>query len=279
MTAAVDKVHVELGGVPETLLWTLYHRAAEARRPDAVLHDPRAVELIERIDYPFAERFGASGFGQWQALRARTFDREVRRFLAAHPAATVVALGEGLETQFWRVDDGRVTWLTVDVPEAIAARERLLPPSPRQRQLAYSALDTRWMDEVDASRGILVTAQGLLMYFEPADVHRLIAGCAERFSGGELIFDAVPRWLSERTRRQRLATTSGYQPPPWLWGMDRDEERRLLALPGFAELRRLRPPRGRGPVHGFLLPLAASVPGVRDALLSFVRARLGPAPG
>jgi O-methyltransferase involved in polyketide biosynthesis len=33
------------------------------------------------------------------------FDREVRRFLAAHPGGTVVALGEGLETQFWRVDN------------------------------------------------------------------------------------------------------------------------------------------------------------------------------
>ena len=27
---------VELGAVPETLLWTLYHRASEARRPDSV---------------------------------------------------------------------------------------------------------------------------------------------------------------------------------------------------------------------------------------------------
>jgi O-methyltransferase involved in polyketide biosynthesis len=53
-------VAVDLTGVPETLLWTLYHRAEEARRPDAVLRDPLAVELVERIDYPFAERFGAT---------------------------------------------------------------------------------------------------------------------------------------------------------------------------------------------------------------------------
>jgi hypothetical protein len=38
------QVSVELEGVPETLLWTLYHRATEARRPDAVLRDPKAVE-------------------------------------------------------------------------------------------------------------------------------------------------------------------------------------------------------------------------------------------
>lgn len=67
-------MRAELGGVPETLLWTLYHRALEARRPDGVLDDPLAVELVDRIDHPFAERFGEGGGGvmaQWQALRVR----------------------------------------------------------------------------------------------------------------------------------------------------------------------------------------------------------------
>jgi O-methyltransferase involved in polyketide biosynthesis len=45
-----DKLRVELGGVPETLLWTLYHRAVEARRDDAVLDDPLAVQLVDRLD-------------------------------------------------------------------------------------------------------------------------------------------------------------------------------------------------------------------------------------
>src|SRR6185295_10912605 len=80
---ALDVTGVDPGleGVPETLLWTLWHRALEARRPDAVLHDPLAVELVDRIDYPFAERFGAGSLAQWQALRVRAFDREVRRLL------------------------------------------------------------------------------------------------------------------------------------------------------------------------------------------------------
>jgi O-methyltransferase involved in polyketide biosynthesis len=39
----VTRIDPGLEGVPETLLWTLYHRALEARRPDAVLHDPLAV--------------------------------------------------------------------------------------------------------------------------------------------------------------------------------------------------------------------------------------------
>ena len=240
-------MRVELRGIPETALWTLYMRAVEARRPDSVIDDPKAVELLERIDYPFEERFGAPRLSQWQALRARTFDDEVRRFLAQHPDGTVVALGEGLETQFWRADNGSVNWVTVELPEILAVRADLLPQPERVRTLAHSALDEGWMDEIDTSRGVLITAQGLLMYFQPDQVHGLIARCRDRFPGAELVFDAIPRWLAERSQRGQLRSPSGYEPPPWLWGIDSNERRRMGA-------RRLRPPHGRGIVGAVVLP-------------------------
>jgi O-methyltransferase involved in polyketide biosynthesis len=236
-----------------------------------VLRDPRAAKLVERIDFPFEERFGdGRALAQWQALRARRFDDTIRRFLAAHEGGTVVALGEGLETQFWRVDDGRVRWLTVDLPEVVELRERLLPHEPRARAIACSAVDPRWLDEVDASRGVLVTAQGLLMYLFPDEVHGLVARIAARFPGGALVLDAVPTWLARRTQRE---DAEGYRPPPWHWSLDRDEERRLRALPGVAELRPLRLPRGRGAVHGHVLPLATMLPPVRRLLLTVLLAR------
>jgi O-methyltransferase involved in polyketide biosynthesis len=264
-----DRLQVGLEGVPETLLWTLYHRAVEALRPDAVLQDPKAVELVERLDYPFAERFGSGGLAQWQALRVRCFDREIRRFIAARPGGTVVALGEGLETQFWRVDDGRVRWIGVDVPETVALRARLLPDSERRQSIACSALDERWMDEVRGTDDVLVTAQGLLMYFELADVRRLLAACAERFPGGALLFDAMPRWLSAASRRGGVQGGRGYRPPPWLWGIDAELERGLAAVhSNVDELRALRLPRGRGALHGLVLPLLSRAPAVRRRLLT-----------
>jgi O-methyltransferase involved in polyketide biosynthesis len=215
------------------LLWTLWHRAVEARRPDAVLDDPRAVELVEEIEYPFAERFGETALiAQWQALRVLRFDQEVRRFLAANPAGTVVALGEGLETQFWRVENGSVRWVTVDVPETIELRERLLPSDDRRTVVARSAFDEAWMDEVDPANGVLITAQGLFMYFEFADVERLVGAMRRRFAGNALLFDAIRRPLVK-------PRGDGYQAPPWLWAIDAAKRRALNA-------ERLRLPRGRG---------------------------------
>jgi O-methyltransferase involved in polyketide biosynthesis len=267
-------VPVRLEPVPETLLWTLFHRAVEARRPDRVLADPLAVELVERIDFPFATRFGdGERLSQWQALRARCFDDAIRRFLATRPGGTVIALGEGLETQLWRVDDGHVRWVTVDLPEVIELRRELLPAHERNRLVGRSVLDPAWQDAIEPGVPVLLTAQGLLMYLRPEDVHRLLGRCAERFRGGTLVFDAVPRWLVERSRRGGLRTETGYEPPAWSWGLDRDEENRLRRLPHVAALETLHPPRGRGFVHGWALPAATRLPPVRRRLLSILAAR------
>ncbi len=111
------------------------------------------------------------------------------------------------------------------------------------------------------------------MYLAPGEVRELITICADRFRPGALVFDAVPRWLVERSRRGGLRTETGYAPPPWSWGLDRSEERRLRALPHVASLTAPRLPRGRGALHGWVLPLATRVPAVRRRLLSVLVAR------
>lgn len=271
------RVRVDLEGVPETLLWTLWFRAAEARRPDAVLRDPVAVELVERIDYPFAARFGpASGVvAQWQALRSFTFDEAIRRFCAEHPGGTVVALGEGLETAFERVDDGRVRWLGVDLPKVAELRGRLLGDEGRRHRFhAGSALDPAWMDDVDAERGVLITAQGLLMYLQPEEVYGLLTACAARFPGQAMVFDTVPRVFAALTRRGVMRTPGGFSAPPMTWAMDAGERAALARrVPEIAALEELPLPRGRGRTWTTVAPLLSHVPVVGGWRLTVQHAR------
>jgi O-methyltransferase involved in polyketide biosynthesis len=266
---------VQLDAVPETLLWTLYHRAAEARRRDTVLRDPRAVELVETIDFPFERRFGPAApvLAQWQALRAACFDREVRRFVRRHPGGTVVALGEGLETGFWRVDQGTVRWVSVDLPETIALRRELLPGDPRVHLVACSATDDAWLGEVDTSSPVLVTAQGLLMYLTRQEVHRLLATCAARIRAGGIVFDAVSPRMRDRSARPPPAGVRAYRPPPWTWAIDRGERRAIRGIAGLADLETLPLPRGRGIVFRYLVPLAQAAPPLRNGLVSILRVR------
>ncbi|MEY4544683.1 MAG: hypothetical protein RL685_878 [Pseudomonadota bacterium] len=222
---AVPPQKVTLTGVPETMLWTLHNRAREAQRPGTFLHDPTCVRLYESIDYDFDRSFGKPDLTH--PLRSQLFDRAVRPWLAAHPGGAVVELAAGLETQFQRCDDGQVQWYCVDLPEALAVRERLLPATPRCRYIAKSALDLSWLDEIDASRGVCLTAQGLLMYLEPAAVQQLVTALLARFAGVELIFDTIPRWFSRKTL-QGYHKTQDYRAPRMPWGVDRNELEPLL---------------------------------------------------
>lgn len=235
----MELIGVELSGVPATLLGNLGRRAAAARI--GALDDPLAIQLVDRLDHDFA---AFTRGARLHALRVSTFDRAVRRFLGAHPSGTVVALGEGLETQFWRVDNGCVRWLTVDLPETMELRHRLLPDGPRQSSHPGSALELGWLDGLDPAEPILVTAQGLLPYFERDQVHELIGAVAERLPGSGLVFDAVPEAMLAIIRRgsgreRDLAVEL------WTWLLHPAERAAIEAIPGVTELRDLAPPLTR----------------------------------
>ena len=195
----MERITVDLSDVPETLLWSLGRRASAARMRGSVLDDPRAIEVADKLDHDFTHTSRGAG---WHAVRVGTFDAAVRRFLTQHPAGTVVALGEGLETQFWRLDNGRMRWVTVDLPETLKLRQQVLPDGPRQRSHAGSALDKVWLDGLDPAQPVLVTAQGLLPYFQREQVHELIAAIASRLPSSSLVFDVVPARMLQMARQR-----------------------------------------------------------------------------
>lgn len=237
-----------LEGVSATTLWTLHNRASEAKRSDGVIRDPWAVTLFDAIAYDYL-KFGKPN--QSHGLRALAFDIETQRYLAEHPRAAVVALAEGLQTSFWRLQRRGVadelTWYSVDLPPVMAVREQLLPRDDRIVALAQSALDRSWMDRVAADDGVIITAEGLLMYLEPSEALGLIRDCAARFPGGRMMFDSVPRWFSERTVKGKLKLSDRYGPPPMPFSMSAEEAVGLAGtVPGVQVARDIAYPPGRG---------------------------------
>ena len=216
----LPKVTFKLNGVSETMLWTLYDRACEARRPDGILVDLDSVRICDAIDYDFTRHFGDS-VGSF-AARAAEIDQLLRRWLEQHPDGLIVSLGEGLETQAHRVDNGRMRWLTVDLPAAIELRQHFLPSSTRFRHVAGSVFEPGWMDEIEPTPDVFIVVQGLFMYLEPEAVRRLFVQIVGRFPGAEIAFDVIPRWFSRLTM-WGVMQTPHYRLPPMPWGIDGDE--------------------------------------------------------
>ena len=268
----------QLDGVSATTLWTLRNRAVEAGRPDAVIDDPWAIRLYEAISYDY-DQFGTPS--QIHALRALALDRAITDYLAGHPKATVVALGEGLQTTYWRLGSPKVSWLSVDLAAVTTLREAQLPHEPRVATLAMSALDRAWLDHVDPANGVFISAEGLFMYLDRTEVLSLITDCAQRFPGGQLFFDSIPKWFSERTVKG-LHLTERYTAPPMPFSFSMTEAARLpREIPGVAGVRDLPLPQGRGVWRSRTFRVVMDLPVVRDwrpmmTLLSFARPRSSP---
>lgn len=210
-----------LSAVSQTLLIPLYSRAMESRRPDALIRDPKAVELVSRLDDDFS---GVQKLKNEQVnflLRMREFDRLARAFLAEHPDGVIVDLGCGLDTRFERVDNGRMEWYGLDLPDVIELRRELLEETPRSHFIGCSVLDFSWMDALSGQAGkpVIFLAEAMLVYLEEADVKRLVQTLAGRFPGAELVCEAYsPVVIRFHPRPQVVA------PPRWGLKDDRDVE-------------------------------------------------------
>lgn len=254
----------DLTGVSETALLTLLVRATEARRPDSLIDDPMAIHLVDSIDYDFA-KFGYVR-RQDMALRAKVFDTWTRRYLLDHPQATVVALAEGLQTSFFRLDaqgpdvGHEFRWLTVDLPPIVELRRTLLPGSERVQMLAQSALDFSWMDRVKTDDGVFITAEGLLMYLQPAEAMSLISKCAARFPGGQMMFDLPPSGFAPLMRRGFRASRR-YRVPPMPFTLSVAEAADLVnTVPGVRAVHDVPAEHARGRLLNALLWTAQRVP-------------------
>lgn len=252
-----------LTGVSETALLTLLVRATEARRADGIIDDPVAVDLVDSIDFDF----GKFGFANRQdmALRALAFDRETGDYLRDHPDATVVALAEGLQTSFYRLSAAGISdtfrWHTVDLPPIVALREKLLPPSERVSSSAQSALDYSWMDEIDDTHGVFITAEGLLMYLQPAEALGLITECAKRFPGGQMMFDLAPYWFAWWARQGLLRPSLRYRVPPMPFSLSVSQAADLAnTIPGVRAAHDVELPEGRGTVLNALICASYHLP-------------------
>jgi len=127
-----------LTGVPRTMVINLRARADESARSDALFHDERAA----------------------------------RHHIATHDNPLVVELGAGLSTRYYRVGQDRARWIELNLPEAINIRRQLDTESAEHTFIACSVLDFAWMEQLPHTppESILFTAEGLLVYFEEAEL-------------------------------------------------------------------------------------------------------------
>lgn len=141
-------------------------------------------------------------------LRTLLFDRWVADFLSAHPDATVVEIGTGLDTRHERVDHGRARWFDLDLSDVIGLRRNFFADGPRRTMIAASLADGAWAAEVasHATGPYLFVTAALLPYLNEPDVRGVIGLLADRFPGALLALDtAGPDFFDTQEQHDALS--------------------------------------------------------------------------
>ncbi len=217
----------ELSALSKTLFIPLSVRAAETASRAPVVVDEMAVAILRQCDTAGMVVDGGGIAAHGILARTQVMDAETKRFLSEHPRAIVVNLGAGLDTRFFRLDDGAVRWYDLDLPEVIALRKRFLDENGRLRFLSSSVLDDAWTREItrEASDAVLIIAEGLLMYFSESDVREILRLLTAAFQGAEMLLDVVhPYFVGKKISSD------------FLWGVAEPKEIEAFA-PGARILR------------------------------------------
>ena len=263
-----ERQTVELGDVQRTLFFPLAARARETRKKRPLLRDPKAVEIVESVDFELAPITpGPTTFVV--TLRTLIFDWWVRQFLAGHPGGTVVELGTGLNTRFERTGNGTAHWIDLDLPDTIALRRRFFADTERRQMVAASLLDEHWLTAVEQRPGrYFFVADGVLAYLREDDVTGMLARIAGRFPGAMIAFDAVTR----ASMGQEVRMAARRNVAPWQWACDDPRSLERLGLRLIESVPVTRPPAGlRAELparYRYLLPLADPVFGRRGLSLN-----------
>ena len=220
------KEKIKLSGVPETMLQTVYARAKESRGRGAI-HDAKAEEIIEKLDYDFSLADEDTAMRSGVIARTIVLDRLTKAWLGTHPGGVVVNIACGLDTRCYRMS-GYAHWYNLDLPETMAVRENLLPESGAISQIAMSAMDN-WGGKISEQNApVLIVIEGLTMYLNAEDVQRIFTVISSRFEKATVFVETMNPAMVRHFKEKSIDASNA----KFTWGVKNGPALAAL-LPGF----------------------------------------------
>jgi O-methyltransferase involved in polyketide biosynthesis len=132
---------LQINGIPETMLQTMYARSIESQKAKPLIYDKKAIEIVKKLDYDFSFAKKDKAMGNGVIARTIILDKLAGNFIARNPAACIVNIGCGLDTRYFRVDNGKIIWYDIDLPVTIDIRQRFISDNNRNKMIKGSILE------------------------------------------------------------------------------------------------------------------------------------------
>ena len=210
------KEKVKVTGVPETMIQTLYARAKETKKNDAKIKDDIAVEIVGKLDYDFSKAENDKTMGSGVIARTIVLDDMVEQYLNEHPDTIVVNIGCGLDTRCYRMKGKYSLWYNLDLPETIDIRSRFLEEKGPIYQIAKSAMDASYTDEIVCDgENVLVVIEGLSMYLQEKDVLQMFSIIEENFSKVTVMIETMSPFVVRHIKEKSIEGSNA----KFTWGV------------------------------------------------------------
>jgi O-methyltransferase involved in polyketide biosynthesis len=211
--------------IMSTMVGPLWARAYYGKRNPEILVDPHAEEIFNKLkiahpDYSYEfsimEEFIDEMAGISFIIRARVYEDLIKDYLKDNPDATIVNIGCGLDTTFFRVDNGSLKWYNLDLPDAINYRKQFISDSPRSKSIPKSMLDYSWFGELDfdPQNGIFFFAAGLINYFNAEEISEFFRKISLQFPGAIFAFDnpssTANKMVNKRLKKLKVTGSNFY---------------------------------------------------------------------
>ena len=224
------KEKVNVIGVPETMMQTLYARAKETRKKNAKIKDEIAVDLVEKVDYDFSKADKDNAMTYGVIARTIVLDRMVKQYLEKHENTVVINIACGLDTRCYRMKEKYLHWYNVDLPETMKIRSRFLDETGPVYQIAKSAMDDSYVDDIDYhGENVLVIIEGLTMYLCEKDIRKLFSIVEKSFQKVTVMVETMSPFVVKHVKEKSIEESNA----KFTWGVKNGTELQKV-VPNFS---------------------------------------------
>ncbi len=193
-------MNIQFGDIQETALITLAIRASETARPNARIKDEKAKEIIDTLGVDVSK---FDPFMSHEGVVARTimYRDTLKKLLAIYPEAVCINLGCGFDDKFSQVDNGKLQWFDVDLPDQIEVRRKVFEDRERCTMMDGDALSGEWTKDIPKADMYLIVMEGVLEYFSKEQVKTCLNMLCDNFPHGYLLAELHSPFIEKHSKQ------------------------------------------------------------------------------
>ncbi|GAH20356.1 unnamed protein product, partial [marine sediment metagenome] len=129
-------------------------------------------------------------------------------------------IGCGLDTTFDRIDNGKITWIDLDLPDVISLRKKYIHETSRRHFISKSVFDKSWFAEIKNREHVMFMIAGVLYFFNENDIKSLFSDFHSTLPGVEIIFDYCSNKGVEIANKKVIEKCGMNKSAILKWGID-----------------------------------------------------------